>query len=404
MQTSLISNRINANDAQEADDILRRCVHCGFCNAVCPTYQLQGDERDGPRGRIYLLKQLFEGEAVTQKTQFHLDRCLSCKSCETTCPSGVKYGRLADIGRNVIEQQVGRPWHQRRLRQLLMLTLPYPQRLKPLLRVAYLLRPLFSSKLKNKLPIQRPCPVWPAIRHPQRVLLLEGCVQRGLAPHIDALAAVVLDQVGISAVRQPNAGCCGALNYHLSDHNGSLNFMRRMIDTCWPQIESGVEAIIMTASGCGVMLKDYAHLLREDALYAEKAVQFSALARDLSEVLRSEDLSALNVTPRKLAFQSPCTLQHGQHLNGVVEEILRRLGFELTPVIDGHLCCGSAGTYSILQPQLSEQLRANKLQHLQNGQPDMIATANIGCLLHLQQIVDVPVVHWVELLAEGLST
>ncbi|SJM93866.1 glycolate oxidase iron-sulfur subunit [Crenothrix polyspora] len=347
------------------------------------------------------MKQVFAGKVITEKTQFHLDRCLTCKSCETTCPSGVKFGRLADIGKNVIEQQVRRSWTQRLLRQALMWSLPYPQRFKPLLQSGRLVQPLLPAKLKNKLPAQRPCPVWPSARHPRRVLLLEGCVQRGLAPHIDALTASVLDQLGISAIRQPNAGCCGALNYHLSDHNGGLDFMRRMLDACWPQIEAGVEAIIMTASGCGIMLKDYVHLLHDDPVYAQKAAHFSVLTRDLSEVLRIEDLSALKIQPRKLAFQSPCTLQHGQQLNGVVEEILRRLGFELTIVTDAHLCCGSAGTYSILQPQLSKQLRANKLQQLQNGQPDLIATANIGCLLHLQEKSDVPVVHWVELLAAG---
>ncbi len=399
MQNPTSHNLIDSRDAQEAEEILRRCVHCGFCNAVCPTYQLQGDERDGPRGRIYLLKQVFEGEPVTEKTQFYLDRCLTCKSCETTCPSGVKYGRLADMGRSVIEQQLRRPWPQRWLRQALLWGLPYPQRFKVLARLGHLVRPLLPALLKNKLPAQRPCPVWPAIRHPRRLLILEGCVQQSLAAHIDALTAIVLDQLGISAIRQPNAGCCGALNYHLNDHSGGLNFMRRMIDACWPQIETGVEAIIMTASGCGAMLKDYGHLLRNDPLYAEKAAIFSALTRDLSEVLRVEDLSALTPLPRKLAFQSPCSLQHGQQLNSVVEDLLQHLGFELTPVNDAHLCCGSAGTYAILQPQLSNQLRANKLQYLQNGQPELIATANIGCLLHLQEKADVPVVHWIELLA-----
>jgi glycolate oxidase iron-sulfur subunit len=399
MNTAINSIK-NTTEAQEADDILRRCVHCGFCNAVCPTYQLQGDERDGPRGRIYLMKQLFAGEAVTKKTQFHLDRCLTCRSCETTCPSGVKYGRLADIGRQVIEQNVPRPWQQRWLRQLLISILPYPQRVTPLAKLGRWVRPLLPAKLKNKLPARRISPTWPTVRHSRRVLLLEGCTQRGLAPHIDAITTNVLDQLGISTVRQQSAGCCGALNYHLNDHSGALNFMRRMVDVCWPQIEVGVEAIIMTASGCGVMLKDYAHLLGDDPLYAEKAVVFSALVRDLSEVLRVEDLTVLKPVSRTLAFQSPCTLQHGQQLNGVVEGLLVKLGFVLTPVNDAHLCCGSAGTYSILQPELSNQLRTNKLQHLQNGQPELIATANIGCLLHLQEKSDVPVVHWIELLAQ----
>jgi glycolate oxidase iron-sulfur subunit len=391
------------SDKEEADAILRRCVHCGFCNAVCPTYQLLGDESDGPRGRIYLLKQLLEGAAVTEQTQLHLDRCLSCKSCATTCPSGVNYGRLADIGRHQLEQQVGRPWQQVVLRKALTSLLPYPQRLAPFLKLGYGLRPLLPPKLKAKFPIQQPCPTWPTIRHARKILLLEGCVQRGLAPHIDALTAKVLDHLGISTVRCQTAGCCGAVNYHLNDHNGSTAFMHRMIDNCWPAIEDGIEAIVITASGCGVQLKDYGHILRNDPLYAEKAARFSNLCRELSEILRNEDLQKIRIaTPQKLAFQSPCSLQHGQKLNGVVEALLQQLGFELLPVNDSHLCCGSAGTYSILQPRLARQLRTNKLQHLQCNQPDKIATANIGCLLHLQEQSTVPVVHWIELLAESI--
>jgi glycolate oxidase iron-sulfur subunit len=279
--------------------------------------------------------------------------------------------------------------------------LPYSQRFKPLLAMGRWVRPLLPAPLKNKLPVSHPCPAWPAVRHARRVLILEGCVQRSLAPAIDALAATVLDQLGISAIRQLSAGCCGALNYHLGDHDGGLGFMCRLLDACWPEIESGVEAIVMTASGCGVMLKDYAHLLRNDPQYAEKAARFSALSRDLSEVLSAEDLSILKPIPRKVAFQSPCSLQHGQQLNGVVEALLHKLGFTLTHVPDAHLCCGSAGTYALLQPQLSEQLRSNKLQHLQADQPDLIATANIGCLLHLQEKAAVPVVHWIELLGAG---
>lgn len=382
----------------EAEAILRRCVHCGFCNAVCPTYQLQGDERDGPRGRIYLLKQLFAGEDVTEKTQFHLDRCLTCRSCETTCPSGVQYSRVADMGRALLEQQLPRSWPQQILRQLLLWLLPYPKRFAPMIKLAYGLRPLLPP-LKRKLAKQRQSPIWPNVQHSRRVLLLEGCVQRSLAPHIDAMTANILNKLGISTIRQPQAGCCGALNYHLNHHESALDFMRQLIDACWPAIETGIEAIIMTASGCGVMLKDYGHLLADDAVYAQKALHFSALVRDLSEVISAEDLTHLKPVSRKIAFQSPCTLQHGQHLAGNVENILTQLGFSLTPINDAHLCCGSAGTYSIFQPTLSHTLRANKLQALQQGQPDLIATANIGCLLHLQEKSDVSVVHWIELLA-----
>lgn len=298
----------------------------------------------------------------------------------------------------MIEEQVPRSWYQRVFRQLLLACLPYPQRFKHLLQAGRVLRPLLPVKLKNKLPSSRPIPNWPSSSHPRRVLLLEGCVQRSLAAHIDACAAQVLDHLGISAIRQATAGCCGALAYHLGDHAAGLDFMRRLIDMCWPVIESGVEAIVMTASGCGVMLKDYGHLLRHDPVYADKAARFSSQVQDLSELLSREDLGKLKPPLRKLAFQAPCTLQHGQKLGGVVEGLLQQLGFELTPVVDAHLCCGSAGTYSLLQSQIAGQLRQQKLQHLQQGQPDMIATANIGCWLHLQEIAEVPVLHWIELL------
>ncbi|ESS73180.1 glycolate oxidase iron-sulfur subunit [Methyloglobulus morosus KoM1] len=385
-------------EIQEAQDILRRCVHCGFCNATCPTYQLKGDELDGPRGRIYLIKQMFEGGAVTQQTQLHLDRCLSCKSCETTCPSGVEFGRLADIGRHLVDQKVQRSLPQRLFRRVLLWWLPYPKRFKRLIQLARVVRPLLPVQLKNKIPSRQPDSQCQQYRHVRSVLLLDGCVQQTLAPKINASTAHVLDQLGISAIRLPNAGCCGALNYHLSDQSGGLDKMRRMIDACWPQIESGVEAIVMTASGCGAMLKDYGKLLRDDPVYANKAERYSALCKDISEVLSNEDLSKLTITPRKIAFQSPCSLQHAQGLNGVTEALLTKLGFCLTPVQDAHLCCGSAGTYSILQPEIADQLRSRKLHNLQQDQPELIATANIGCLLHLQEKSDIPVMHWIELL------
>jgi glycolate oxidase iron-sulfur subunit len=388
----------DTSEAKEAQDILRRCVHCGFCNATCPTYQLKGDELDGPRGRIYLIKQMFEGNQVTQQTQLHLDRCLSCRSCETTCPSGVEFGRLIDIGRHHIKPKVSRPWTQRLFHRLLLWWLPYPKRFSVLVKLSRLLRPLLLSHLKQKIPVRQLDSPWPESNHPRKVLLLDGCVQQTLAPNINASAARVLDQLGISAIRLPNAGCCGALDYHLSDQSGGLDKMRRMIDACWPQIESGIEAIVITASGCGSILKDYEKLLSGDPSYANKAERFSALCKDISEVLGNEDLSKLTIIRRKIAFQSPCSLQHAQGLNGISETLLTTLGFELTPVQDAHLCCGSAGTYSLLQPEIADQLRSRKLHNLQQGQPELIATANIGCLLHLQEKSDIPVIHWIELL------
>jgi len=397
MQTQLAAFIKDTAKGREAQAILLNCVHCGFCNATCPTYQLQGDELDGPRGRIYLIKQVLEGEIASAASRRHLDRCLSCRSCETTCPSGVSYGRLLDIGREIVEDQVARPWKQALLRRWLLLTLPYPRRFKPVFGLLHGLRPLLPKRLQAKIPAKPRAAVRPDIRHTRRMLILEGCVQPVLAPNINAATARVLDKLGISLIPSV-AGCCGALPQHLSATGKAIDMMRRTIDACWPQVTNGVEAIISTASGCGIQLKEYGKLLAADPLYAEKALRISALTKDISEILQNEDLSALNIRPCRIAFHSPCTLQHGQQLNGVVENILTQLGFSLTPVADGHLCCGSAGTYSILQPELAERLRGNKILALQAGQPQIIATANIGCLLHLQaQAVEVK--HWIELLA-----
>lgn len=396
MQTQL-ADFINTTDTgREAEAILRSCVHCGFCNATCPTYQLLGDELDGPRGRIYLIKHLLEGETATEDTQQHLDRCLTCRSCETTCPSGVKYNRLLDIGREIIEERVSRPWQQRLLRRLLLLSLPYPRRFKMLAGIGAWLRPVLPQRLQAKLPAKQAAESWPAVRHDRRMLILQGCVQPTLAPRINAAAARVLDRIGISLV--PIDNCCGALSYHLNDQASGLDMMRCVIDACWPHVENGIEAIVTTASGCGVTIKDYGLLLKDDPLYADKAVRIAALTKDISEVLQVEDLSILQPLSAKVAFHSPCTLQHGQRLNGVVENLLTRLGFTLTAVADSHLCCGSAGTYSILQPELARRLQAAKIQALQAEQPDLIATANIGCWMHLQEKASVPVVHWIELL------
>jgi len=402
MQTQLADFINNTDTGTEADAILRSCVHCGFCNATCPTYQLLGDELDGPRGRIYLIKHLLEGEPATADTQQHLDRCLTCRSCETTCPSGVNYSRLLDIGRGILAERVSRPWQQRLLRRLLLLSLPYPRRFERLASIGARLRPLLPQRLRAKLPLRQVAENWPAGRHERRMLILQGCVQPSLAPRINAAAAKVLDRFGICL--QPIDNCCGALSYHLDDQSSGLDMMRRIIDDCWPYVENGIEAIVTTASGCGVTVKDYGLLLKDDPLYADKAARIAALTKDISEIVQAEDLSILQPQSAKVAFHSPCTLQHGQRLDGVVEKLLARLGFTLTVVADPHACCGSAGTYSILQPELAGRLQAAKIQALQAEQPDLIATANIGCWLHLQEKASVPVVHWIELLASCLET
>jgi len=400
MQTQILPEILATPEGKEADAILRSCVHCGFCTATCPTYQLLGDELDGPRGRIYQIKQVLEGHRPTRITQGHLDRCLTCRSCETTCPSGVRYGRLVDIGRHLVEQRVTRPAAERLLRRVLVRLVPFPRRFGVLTALGRLARPLLPEAVASKVPRPRPAGEWPRPRGRRRVLVLAGCVQSVATPGTNAAAARVLDRLGIDLVTAPGAGCCGAVAYHLNAQREGLDAMRRNIDAWWPEIEGGCEAILVTASGCGVMVKDYGELLREDPAYAEKAARVSALARDPAELLAELDLAALGSPGRgrRIAFHPPCTLQHGQKITGVVESILTRLGFLLTPVPDTHLCCGSAGTYSITQPALSKQLRANKVAALESGGPELVATANIGCQLHLEAGTRLPVVHWLELL------
>jgi glycolate oxidase iron-sulfur subunit len=400
MQTSLIDALKDTPQGREAESILRSCVHCGFCTATCPTYQIIGDELDSPRGRIYLIKQALEGNPVSAKTQLHLDRCLHCLSCETTCPSGVRYGRLLDIGRELVDAHVPRPAAKRTLRHALRLVLPKPWRFALALGVARLLQTLLPPTVRSKIPARREAAVWPTPRHTRKMLVLEGCVQSVVSPSINAAAARVLDRLGVSLIRVKEAGCCGALSHHLSAHHEALQFMRRNIDAWWPAVEAGAEAIIMTASGCGAMVKEYGVVLRDDPEYAHKAARISSMTQDLSEILAEEDLAVLEVDAqgKKVAFQAPCTLQHGQRISGLVEGILGRCGYRLTAVADSHLCCGSAGTYSILQPDLSQQLLAAKVKALQAEGPAMIATANIGCEMHVQSVATVPVRHWVELL------
>jgi len=407
MQTNLADFIKDTREGKEADAILRKCVHCGFCTATCPTYQLLGDELDGPRGRIYLIKQVLEGKPATQKTQTHLDRCLTCRNCESTCPSGVQYGRLVDIGRKVVEDQVPRPLSQRIVRNALKEGLPRQWLFKPAMGAGQMARPLLPSVLRNKVPKKQNAGVWPRTEHARKMLVLQGCVQPSMAPNINAATARVLDALGVQLITAPKAGCCGAIRYHMNDHDGGLNDMRNNIDAWWPLVESGVEAIVMTASGCGVTVKDYGHLFAHDEKYAAKARRISELTRDISEILPAfeAELAAklhgkLN---KRVAYHPPCTLQHGQQIRGKVEGLLRAIGVDVQMCADSHLCCGSAGTYSVLQPEMAYQLRDNKLQNLQATRPDMIVSANVGCQTHLQSGTDTPVGHWIELVDQALA-
>lgn len=407
MKTSLADFIKDTPEGREAEAILRNCVHCGFCTATCPTYQLLGDELDGPRGRIYLIKQVLEGKPVTRKTQLHLDRCLTCRSCETTCPSGVHYSRLLDIGRGLVAERVKRPPASVAVRAALRTVITKPALFAALLSMGQLVRPLLPQALRRKVPRAiAPAGARPAGAHARRMLVLEGCAQPALSPATNAAAARVLDRLGITLVRAPQAGCCGAVSLHLDAHEEALGFMRRNVDAWWPHVAEGAEAVVITASGCGVTVKDYGHELQHDPAYAEKARRISELARDVGEVVVAEAsrLQALvpdaipEGLPRRIAFHAPCTLTHGLKVRGSIEALLAKLGFELVKVRDAHLCCGSAGTYSILQSAISQQLLERKVASLTEGEPQAIVTANVGCQMHLQTAVEGGVRHWIELL------
>jgi glycolate oxidase iron-sulfur subunit len=408
MQTQLAPAFQGTTDGQAAEAILRKCVHCGFCTATCPTYQLLGDELDSPRGRIYLIKQVLEGHTPTRSTQLHLDRCLTCRNCESTCPSGVQYGQLIDIGRKLVDAQVPRPLAERVTRWVLKEGLTSPL-FAPAMQVGQAVRGLLPEGLRAKVPAPEPAGVWPTRQHARKVLLLAGCVQPSMAPGINSATARVLDAVGIQTVIAPEAGCCGAVKFHLNDQDGGLAHMRANIDAWWPHIDSGaVEWLVMNASGCGATVKEYGHHLQHDAQYAAKAARISALTRDLSELL--PDITPLlqgqlaDVPKGVVAFHPPCTLQHGQQLRGGVEVHLRALGFDVRVAgCEAHLCCGSAGTYSVLQPELSQQLRQRKLGHLDALEPTVITSANIGCITHLQSGTETPVRHWVQVLDAALA-
>ncbi len=413
MQTKLADSIKKSPQGERADAILRSCVHCGFCLATCPTYQLLGDELDSPRGRIYLMKQMLEGQPVTQKTQLHLDRCLTCRACESTCPSGVRYAELLDISRDLVEKQVKRSAEKYFVRYLLRKILPNISLFTPLIQLGQLLRPVLPARLKKSVPpISKSNRHWPPPRHARKILVLDGCVQPTLSPNINLAAAHILDAIGISLIKAEQAGCCGAITYHLNAQEEGMEAMRNNIDAWWPYIERNeIEAIAMTASGCGVTVKEYGHVLNRDPDYAQKAEHVSGITKDLSEILIAEPEKLLQLAQKqksgatlpKLAFHSPCTLQHGQQIRGYVEKVLQAAGFQLTAVPDAHLCCGSAGTYSILQPELSQQLLKNKTDALESENPQQIVTANIGCLLHLQNGTALPVRHWIEVLDEYLS-
>jgi glycolate oxidase iron-sulfur subunit len=407
MQTHLSPEFQGTPEGAEAEAILRKCVHCGFCTATCPTYQILGDELDGPRGRIYLMKQVLEGHEPTRKTQLHLDRCLTCRNCESTCPSGVDYGRLVDIGRAIVERKVQRDPSSRALRWALKEGMTSAA-FGPAMKLGQAMRGVLPERLRQKVPESRPAGDWPARTHARKVLMLAGCVQPSMMPNINTATARVLDAAGVQVVIAAEAGCCGAVRFHLNDQEGGRAQMRRNIDAWWPYVEKGeVEAIVMNASGCGVTVREYGHHLQHDAAYADKAGRIAELTRDLSELL--PDLvpalkAKVRAQPGVFAYHPPCTLQHGQKLKGGVEKWMAELGFQLRVAVNElHLCCGSAGTYSVLHPELASTLRDRKLGHLAALQPQAILSANMGCITHLQNGTQLPVRHWVEVLDEALA-
>jgi glycolate dehydrogenase iron-sulfur subunit len=400
MHVELHPDFADTPEGQEAQQLTSACVHCGFCLATCPTYLDNRDERDSPRGRIYLIKQLLETGTASAQTHTHLDRCLGCRSCETTCPSGMQYAHLLDIGRGLMAQRVPRPLSGRVSRRLLRFALGRQRLFTLALRLGQLLRPLLPAKLRQMIPPRQTRRPVPARQHARTMLLLEGCVQQAATPATNEAARRVLDHLGITLQSVPRAGCCGALNYHLGAHADGLDDMRRNIDAWWPHIEAGVEAIVSSASGCGSTLVEYGRLLAHDPAYASKAGRITELTRDLGEILLAEDVASLavNTAVGKVAVQTPCSMQHGLQFPTLISQVLEKAGFELARTSEQHLCCGSAGTYSILQGQTSRRLRDNKLRALGDDGAALIATANVGCQLHLQTAAEVPVVHWIQLL------
>jgi glycolate oxidase iron-sulfur subunit len=411
METVLSKHFRDTDVGREAEELLRPCVQCGQCTFICPTFRLLDDERDGPRGRIFMIHEFLEGKDPGADIRLHLDRCLTCRSCEASCPQGVRYGRLLDIARELVEKRFPRPLAQRLARRALRAVVSQRRRFTALLRIGQAMRGFLPVALRSRIPQRRRAGAWPDRAHARTMLVWPGCVQPALAPNVNAAAARVLDRFGIRLI-EANAGCCGALSFHLAATEEARALMRRNIDACWPQIADGAEAIVMTTSGCGAHVREYGYLLRDDPQYRDKAKRFSELTKDIAEVVTGEWqgglLPATPATPferprgSRIAIQSPCSLQHGEKLNGVVEKLLRRAGFTLAPVAYAFMCCGAAGSYSILQPALAEALRARKLETLLACRPEVIATANIGCLIHLAAVSPLPVRHWIELLDEAL--
>jgi len=408
MQTNIDEALKITNEGKEADRILRSCIHCGLCNATCPTYRLLGDELDGPRGRIYLIKGLLEGNETSDKTQMHLDRCLTCLACETSCPSGVEYGRLLDIGRQLINKNVQRTLADRSYRYLLRKILPYSGRFSFFLRLGRGLRFILPGNLRQMIPENKSVGITESARFKRKMILFSGCVQPSLSPETNCAATRVLNRLGVETIVSHGESCCGAINHHMAVDDSGLSFIKNNIDIWWPYIEEGIEAIVISASGCGAMIKDYGYILRNDADYKDKAHQISIMAKDVGEIIAAEEIGELRkiikASSGRYAFQNPCSLQHGQKIKDETENLLKKLGYQIEHIEDANQCCGSAGTYSLLQTELSEKLRRKKISALEEVKPDVIMTANVGCQLHLQQATDIPVKHWIEILEEDLQS
>ena len=419
MQTNFSPEQLTNARIAEADAILRRCVHCGLCTATCPTYVLLGDERDSPRGRIYLIKDMLEENApASPEVQLHLDRCLSCLSCMSTCPSGVDYMHLIDLARGYVEQTAGRPFKERFVRKLLAFVLPYPERFRLALRLAPLGRPWLKLLRRLKLnqlvamielapEVLPPAPKYEGAgvaatedERRARVIMLSGCAQQVLRPGINDSTIRLLARRGVDVVVAHGAGCCGALTYHLGNEAGAVEFAKRNVDAWSRELAKGaVDAIVINASGCGTTVKDYGHLLKREPEYAARAARISSLALDISEFLGKYELGPpKRWSSLRIAYHPACSLQHGQGVKELPRDQLVKAGYSVVDIPESHICCGSAGTYNILQPEIAGELRDRKAKNIRRMKPDLVATGNIGCITQLGGSVDVPVVHTIELL------